>query len=107
MVNVPVRGGPEFATTVKPIVLLPLPLAADVIVSHDAWLVAVHAQPALAVRLTSKRPGSIRTSRLRSICEMSRTRTPMPPAARVRSVALPAPGCGGTQRGFAFAGFRR
>jgi len=52
IVSVPMRSGPGFAPTVKPTVLLPLPLGLELIVSHGTWLVAVHAQPAAAVRLT-------------------------------------------------------
>ncbi len=44
-VSVPVRASPLFDATLKVAVPLPLPLAPDVIVIHDALLCAVHAHP--------------------------------------------------------------
>jgi hypothetical protein len=44
-VSVPVRATPVFGATLKAAAPLPLPLAPDVIVIHDALLWAVHAQP--------------------------------------------------------------
>ena len=52
MVIVPSRRGPLFADTRHCTVLLPLPLAPDVIVIHGALLTAVQAHPAGAVTLT-------------------------------------------------------
>jgi hypothetical protein len=53
IVAVPVRCVvPVFAATEYPTVPLPLPLAPDVIVIHDAELDAVHAQPVVVVTLT-------------------------------------------------------
>jgi hypothetical protein len=40
------------AATLKPTGPLPVPFAPDVIVTHEALLVAVHAQPAPAVTVT-------------------------------------------------------
>ena len=48
MVTVPMRASPVFAAALMTTVPLPLPLAPDVIVSHDALLVVVQAQPAAA-----------------------------------------------------------
>ncbi len=44
MVIVPLRAEPVFAPTLKPTDPLPVPLAPDVTVIHDALLVAVHVQ---------------------------------------------------------------
>jgi len=52
MVSVPVRAAPEFAATEYPTVPLPEPLAPLVTVSHDAFDVAVQAQPDPAVTET-------------------------------------------------------
>jgi hypothetical protein len=48
-VKVPVRCAPVLAVAVNPTLPFPLPLAPDVIVSHEALLVAVHPQPVEAV----------------------------------------------------------
>ena len=48
MVSVPTRARPVFAAAFTVTVPLPLPLAPDVIVSHDALLVVVHAHPEAA-----------------------------------------------------------
>jgi hypothetical protein len=45
MVSVPVRAAPVFAAVLKPTAPLPLPLAPDVMLIHEALLVVVHAQP--------------------------------------------------------------
>jgi hypothetical protein len=52
MVNVPDRFLPSFSATLNRTVPFPLPEAPDVIVIHDSWLVAVHAQPAPAETAT-------------------------------------------------------
>ena len=47
IVSVPMRAAPVFAATVKPTDPLPVPLAPEVIVSHEgSLLVAVQVQPA-------------------------------------------------------------
>ena len=52
MVMVPDRAPPVFAAALNPIDPLPLPEAADVIVNHAAFDVAVHAHPFAAVIVT-------------------------------------------------------
>jgi hypothetical protein len=51
-VNVPVRAVPVFDAALIDTVPFPLPLAPAVIDNHDTLLVAVHAQPAVAVTVT-------------------------------------------------------
>ncbi len=55
IVNVPVRALPLCEATVNPTDPLPVPVAPDVTVIHDAALVAVHVQPA-AVETTTGDP---------------------------------------------------
>jgi hypothetical protein len=50
--SVPLRALPVLAATLKPTEPLPLPLAPEVIVSHDALLLAFHAHPAVVVTAT-------------------------------------------------------
>jgi hypothetical protein len=52
IVTVPVRAAPALADTFNITVPFPLPLAPDVIDSHGALLIAVHAQPAVVVTAT-------------------------------------------------------
>ena len=52
MVKVPLRAGPLFEATENVTLPLPLPLAGDVTVIHDALLVAVHPHPPEAVTVT-------------------------------------------------------
>jgi len=52
IVSVPVRAAPVFAATVKPTDPLPVPVSPEVIVSHDALLVAVHPQLAVVETVT-------------------------------------------------------
>jgi hypothetical protein len=52
MVNVPVRFFPVLAATLKRTVPLPLPVAPEVIVIHESWLVAVQPQPVPAETAT-------------------------------------------------------
>ena len=53
MVSVPVRSLPvSLRATSKRTVPLPVPLAPDVIVSHESFDVAVHVQREVVVRLT-------------------------------------------------------
>ena len=52
IVSSPVRSPPVLAATVNATLPLPLPEPPEVIVSHDAPLVAVHEQPSRAVTLT-------------------------------------------------------
>jgi hypothetical protein len=47
IVSVPVRAAPGFAVALNRTCPLPVPLAPEVIVSHEALLVAVHAQDAV------------------------------------------------------------
>jgi hypothetical protein len=56
MVSVPVRAAPVFGRTLKPTEPFPVPFAPDVIVSHDALLVAVHAHPVVVVTATVPAP---------------------------------------------------
>jgi len=56
MVSVPVRAAPVFAVALKPTAPLPLPLAPDVMLIHEALLDAVHAQW-LAVATPTGLPG--------------------------------------------------
>jgi hypothetical protein len=56
IVNTPDRPLDVLAATVKLTVPLPVPLAPCVIVTHDAVLAAVHAQPAPAVTVTLPEP---------------------------------------------------
>ena len=59
IVSAPVRAVPSLAPTVKPSVPLPLPLAPEVIVIHDAVVELVHAQPALLVTVTDPVPPAV------------------------------------------------
>ena len=52
-VSSPVRVAPVFAAAVNPTVPAPLPVAPEVIVSHEAPLEAVHAQSARVVTVTA------------------------------------------------------
>ena len=52
IVSVPLRALPVLAATLKPTVPFPLPLVPEVIVSHDALLLAVHAHPLVVVTAT-------------------------------------------------------
>jgi hypothetical protein len=52
MVSVPVRAVPVFARALKPTEPLPVPFAPELIVSHGALLVAVHAHPLAVVTAT-------------------------------------------------------
>lgn len=67
IVSVPVRAGPVLAAIEKATVPLPLPLAPDVMVSQDALLVAVHAQPLPVVMLTELEPLDALTLKL--VCD--------------------------------------
>ena len=51
-VSVPLRALPVLAATLKPTEPLPEPLVPEVIVSHDALLLAVHAHPLVVVTAT-------------------------------------------------------
>jgi hypothetical protein len=52
MVSVPVRAAPVFAWALKPTEPLAVPLAPEVMESHPALLVAVHAHPLVVVTAT-------------------------------------------------------
>jgi hypothetical protein len=52
MVSVPVRAAPVFAVMLNPTDPLPLPLAPDVMLIHEALLVAVHVQPLVVETVT-------------------------------------------------------
>jgi hypothetical protein len=52
IVKVPFRAAPVLAATLYATVPLPVPVAPEVMVSHDALLVAVHAQPDPLVTVT-------------------------------------------------------
>jgi len=52
IVSVPVRAAPVLAATVKPTEALPVPVAPDVIVIHDALLLAVHRHALVVVTMT-------------------------------------------------------
>jgi hypothetical protein len=56
MVSVPVRAAPLFGRTLKPTEPFPAPFEPEVIVSHDALLVAVHAHPLVVVTATVPPP---------------------------------------------------
>jgi hypothetical protein len=56
IVSVPVRDAPVFAPTVKPTGPLPVPDAPELTTIHDAFDVAVHAQPAAAVTVADPVP---------------------------------------------------
>jgi len=51
-VSVPLRALPVLAAMLKPTDPFPVPLAPEVIVSHDALLLAVHAHPLVVVTAT-------------------------------------------------------
>jgi hypothetical protein len=51
-VSEPLRALPVLAATLKPVVPFPDPLLPEVIVSHDALLLAVHAHPLVVVTAT-------------------------------------------------------
>jgi hypothetical protein len=55
-VSVPVRELPVLAVTENASVPVPLPVAPDVIVSHESALAAVHAHPAAIVTATELLP---------------------------------------------------
>jgi hypothetical protein len=52
MVSVPLRAAPVLAATLNPTDPLPLPLAPDVMLIHEALLAAVHPHPLLVVTAT-------------------------------------------------------
>jgi len=52
IVAVPVRALPVFAAMLRPTDPFPVPVAPDVMAIHASLLVAVHAQPVLAVTVT-------------------------------------------------------
>ena len=56
IVNVPVRAGPVCAGALNATLPAPDPVAPEVIESHAALLVAVHAQPFVAITLTDPVP---------------------------------------------------
>lgn len=74
-VSVPERAGPLVADTFAVTVPLPLPLPPLVIVIHDAWLAAVHAQPASAVTVTVPVPPDDGTD---SVCGAAENVQPWP-----------------------------
>jgi len=51
-VSVPLRALPVLAATLNPTEPFPVPLAPEVIASHEALLLAVHAQPLVVVTPT-------------------------------------------------------
>src|SRR4051812_24395089 len=74
-VSVPERAGPLVAAAFTETVPLPFPLAPLAIVIHDAWLVAVHAQPAPAVTVTVPLPPEDGTE---SVCGAAANVQPWP-----------------------------
>ena len=52
IVSVPTRSAPVSFLSTSKVTVLPLPLAPPVMVSHEAFDVAVHEQPADAVTVT-------------------------------------------------------
>jgi hypothetical protein len=58
MVRVPVRAPPVFAAALKPTVPVPVPATPDVMLSHGALLVAVHAHALVVVTDTVPVPPS-------------------------------------------------
>ena len=58
---VPLRAPPVFAATVKPTEPLPVPLAPEVTVIHDALLAAVHAHSGTVATATALEPPALAT----------------------------------------------